>query len=1456
MYNLYLQLGNREGEEFSINEEEMSVLRLGPKFCEYMSLSDVNFEIEVEQTVLKYKWETMDEVKENDNDEDPSILARNILYEELFTKDEIEDMRDEEDEELMMRDAEMRSVFDLVNGRIDMRKRRATDVKGNSRVILPKKMRDFETEAKLEMMRQGLRGAFGQYTQEKCGAGGLQKSNLSRGEIRGLKSLKKRVKEGELAILPTDKTGLFAIMSRDTYVECGLSHTKGDQHVTWDDLKGAQSEINGHTSMIIKIFDIGKSWEHTSRIRETMLGETMATCPLSLLFKDHKGWHKELGTTPPTRPVAGGHLGMNLHLSEVISDLVEPLVDKYMGGRECISTEDMIAKLEGNNTTNMGWTKWSWWEGQTCGDYVGCGTCVGGEDVEYCAEEPEACTCEGNTGMGGHRVTARWMKRYRRDTWEQEVGWDPLDRDKVWDSSEVLAEDVQDYQTRMVLMGFDVESLYPNLDIDIVGDRVKEAVMKSDIKWEGINYLEAVRYIALNWTESRCRSSNLRKVLPWRRKNNGTRPGVRGVGPKGPMVGDTEQWVFPKVILTPEIKLEIIGTALSIAISALFHHHYYSFGGRMFKQRRGGPIGLRGTCAIARLIMQIFDVKWEDRLGELGLKIWLYSRYMDDGRAAMPPIKPGWRWQGSSLKYCIRWEQEDQELSDIEITKRVILRTLNGVEGYLSFTIETEEDYPEGWLPTLDTKLKVDGSNQILYDFFEKPTSSNMTVQRRTAMGEDSKIQVLSNDLVRRLLNSSEKLGQGAKVQIVDDYSQKLVNSGYRGEQLSRIITNGIKGYEGKLKRCREQGRPLHRSSTDSQGARIRKKLLAKSKWFKKKKRKEEDGITPAPGRGGERQGALRLGSKKAKELELKSVLFVEQSPKGELARRLREELRRMEPTLGFKVKVVERTGRSLGSKFPLAELWGGTKCGREDCRTCEQIGEELPQCTKTNLVYENICIECNPGATGKGALEQVRSDVPTVYIGETSRSIYERSKEHWEGAKKNCSKNHMVKHMVMEHGGTGEPNFYMKVRGYYKTALARQVAEAVMIRRRGGEGAILNSRGEFNRSYIPRLQIEEEREGANEELVKTREQTNKLLRDQDGSWEQQKARELGNEAILGPKSSPQKRIADMEQEEQAPTGNKRRRRKLKHGLIEEGWGEQPDQPELTPAPREPAPTEVEQQHPCYREQASTTREEQTWSRPPLERALNQTKLTGYFNPAATKGQTTTGNPVASSGDDPEIVVREAAVQCEQFEESTRVENVAISTEKVTRLDGENTPVPIVQCDVVLPSQGSTIPVQLSAPSDDEKLETSVRRKPSARVDVVCDTGKPLLDLGRNNTVNIDTKPTVRCEFKRGGKCLQHGCMGMKQESTVKKWCKKKDGTFGWKTMRKTDYKCHLEGVAVSDSGKPEPGLGRMTTSCQKVGNNKISHGSLSGISGVALGGLDGDESESLEEGLLGRKTE
>ena len=64
-------------------------------------------------------------------------------------------------------------------------------------------------------------------------------------------------------------------------------------------------------------------------------------------------------------------------------------------------------------------------------------------------------------------------------------------------------------------------------------------------------------------------------------------------------------------------------------------------------------------------------------------------------------------------------------------------------------------------------------------------------------------------------------------VKVVDDYSQKLFNSGYGTAQVRRIILNGIKGYEKRLQESRsEGGRPLHRTAGESSGLRARKKLL------------------------------------------------------------------------------------------------------------------------------------------------------------------------------------------------------------------------------------------------------------------------------------------------------------------------------------------------------------------------------------------------------------------------------------------------------------------------------------------------------------------------------------------------------------------------------------------------------------------------------------------------------
>ena len=57
-----------------------------------------------------------------------------------------------------------------------------------------------------------------------------------------------------------------------------------------------------------------------------------------------------MGTPVPTRPVVSGNRGVNTHLSELISEILEPVALK-MGGGEIASTEEALHDI--NNINNM-----------------------------------------------------------------------------------------------------------------------------------------------------------------------------------------------------------------------------------------------------------------------------------------------------------------------------------------------------------------------------------------------------------------------------------------------------------------------------------------------------------------------------------------------------------------------------------------------------------------------------------------------------------------------------------------------------------------------------------------------------------------------------------------------------------------------------------------------------------------------------------------------------------------------------------------------------------------------------------------------------------------------------------------------------------------------------------------------------------------------------------------------
>ena len=62
----------------------------------------------------------------------------------------------------------------------------------------------------------------------------------------------------------------------------------------------------------------------------------------------------------------------------------------------------------------------------------------------------------------------------------------------------------------------------------------------------------------------------------------------------------------------------------------------------------------------------------------------------------------------------------------------------------------------------------------------------------------------------------------------------------------------------------------------------------------------------------------------------------------------------------------------------------------------------------------------------------------PSIYVGETSRSLAERGKDHWRGYKEKAENSHIWKHHLLHHGGLGEPSFHLRAVTYFKTALSR----------------------------------------------------------------------------------------------------------------------------------------------------------------------------------------------------------------------------------------------------------------------------------------------------------------------------------------------------------------------------------------------------------------------------------
>ena len=71
-------------------------------------------------------------------------------------------------------------------------------------------------------------------------------------------------------------------------------------------------------------------------------------------------------------------------------------------------------------------------------------------------------------------------------------------------------------------------SAYPSLDREASGATTKEAMLNTNIVFNGVNYKAALHYLALILSDTQIYLSGLRRVIPRRSKKKGTKPTITG----------------------------------------------------------------------------------------------------------------------------------------------------------------------------------------------------------------------------------------------------------------------------------------------------------------------------------------------------------------------------------------------------------------------------------------------------------------------------------------------------------------------------------------------------------------------------------------------------------------------------------------------------------------------------------------------------------------------------------------------------------------------------------------------------------------------------------------------------------------------------------------------------------------------------------------------------------------
>ena len=489
--------------------------------------------------------------------------------------------------------------------------------------------------------------------------------------------------------------------------------------------------------------------------------------------------------------------------------------------------------------------------------------------------------------------------------------------------------------------------------------------------------------------------------------------------------------------------MKMIAKAFSIAIAFIMTNHLYQFAGNVYQQAKGAPIGLEISGVLATLTMLHFDKMFKRKMNQLGLKLHLYKRYVDDCNLAVTPAPRGAKIEEGKL---VVPEDEDDGRPPDQRTAELVKQIADSIyPGMITMETDFPSNQSSGRIPILDLEVWIGPNQEILHNFYQKPVSSKRVLSARTAFSSTTKMNMLVAERWRRVFNISPSLPWEEKAKVLTQFNLAMLKAGH-SENFRRTVTMRILAKYDSSMDNRLRGKAYYRTKQERQ-----------HQW--------------------EMEGGKADNTSWVRNLSGNFTTFAcfPATIDGELPRTVQELADQAPAPTGTRCKMIQDGGKPVSRDLQNSNPFPNGHCGRNDCYMCN-MKPSFGKCYKSNIEYQFECARApcnrmegdapqmvpNPQMDHLDEDEEVQEEMlaNTItrarYQGESSRTAYTRAKAHLDlytsRSANQRAKSFMFRHAVTHHEGLlgpecGKKDFNMTITGSFYKPMDRILDESIRIK-------------------------------------------------------------------------------------------------------------------------------------------------------------------------------------------------------------------------------------------------------------------------------------------------------------------------------------------------------------------------------------------------------------------------